>query len=400
MKGPESAVRVTDHVYWVGAIDWGIRNFHGYLTSRGTTYNAYLVLADRITLIDTVKAPFVDEMLARIASVVELDKIDYIISNHSEMDHTGALPGTIEAVKPERVFASVMGAKAISSHFELGREVVPVKNGESLSLGNMSLTFVHTPMLHWPDSMLSYLAEDEVLFCQDAFGMHLASTERFDDEIGKDVLVDEAAKYYANILLPFSPLVTKLIESLPTLGLMLKTVAPDHGPIWRAGFENVLRLYSEWAAQRPSMKAVVLFDTMWHSTEMMANALCEGLKEGGASVHVMPLGSCHRSEVATAVMQAGALLVGSPTMNNNIFPSVADVLTYLKGLKPKNLLGAAFGSFGWSGEAVGHINDFLRAMKVELVSEGVKSNYVPNRESLDECYSLGTDLARKMKERC
>lgn len=401
MKGLYKAVKVTDNVYWVGAIDWGIRDFHGYQTSRGTTYNAYLILADKITLIDTVKAPFIDEMFARIASVVEPDRIDYIVSNHSEMDHTGALPPTIEAVKPERVFASVMGARAIAGHFEaLGSEVIPVKNGESLSLGNMGLTFVHTRMLHWPDSMFSYLAEDEILFSQDAFGMHLASTERFDDEIGRDVLAEEAAKYYANILLPFSPLVTKLIESLPTLGLKLKVVAPDHGPIWRSGFENVLRLYSEWAAQRPSMKAVVLFDTMWHSTEMMAGAVCEGLRDGGASVSVMPLQSCHRSDVATAVMEAGAIVVGSPTMNNNIFPSVADVMTYLKGLKPKNLLGASFGSFGWSGEAVGQINELLKAMRVELVSDGVRCNYVPNHKSLDECYSLGADLAHKMKERC
>jgi len=400
VKGPESAVRVTDHVFWVGAIDWGIRNFHGYETRRGTTYNAYLVMADKVTLIDTVKASFAAEMLSRVASVIEPGKIDYIVSNHAEMDHTGSLPRTIEVTKPERVFASVMGAKALSSHFDLDIEVTPVKNGERLSLGDMNLQFIHTPMLHWPDSMVSYLAEDEILFSQDAFGMHLASTERFDDELPRDVLADEAAKYYANILLPFSPLIAKLLESLPTLGLSIKTVAPDHGPIWRTRFGEILTWYSTWAAQQPTKKAVIVYDTMWNSTDMMARALCDGLVKGGVSVNVMPLGPCHRSDVATAVMNAGALLVGSPTINNGIFPTVADVMTSLKGLKPKNLIGAAFGSFGWSGEAVTHLNELLKAMNVELVSEGVKANYVPDAPALDECYSLGTAVAERLKERC
>ncbi len=400
MNGPESAVKVTDHVFWVGAIDWGIRNFHGYETGRGTTYNAYLVMADKVTLIDTVKAPFADEMLSRIASVVEPKRIDYIVSNHAEMDHSGALPRTIEVVKPERVFASVMGAKALSSHFDLGIEITKVKNGEGLSLGNMKLTFIHTPMLHWPDSMVSYLAEAKTLFSQDAFGMHLASTERFDDEIADAVLLDEAARYYANILLPFSPLIAKLLESLPTLGLSIKTVAPDHGPIWRTRFADVLKWYSTWAAQQPTEKAVIVYDTMWKSTGMMARALCDGLVEGDISVNVMPLASCHRSDVATAVMQAGALLVGSPTINNNIFPTVADVMTYLKGLKPKNLVGAAFGSFGWSGEAVSHLNELLKSMNVELVSDGVKANYVPDAEALNHCNSLGRAVAERLKERC
>jgi len=400
LHGPFRATRLADNVYWVGAIDWGIRNFHGYETSRGTTYNAYLVLADKITLVDTVKAPFAEEMLSRIASVIAPEKIDYIVSNHAEMDHSGALPRTIEAVKPEKVFASVMGTKALLSHFDLGLEVTPVQNGESLSLGNMNLSFIHTPMLHWPDSMVSYLVEEEILFSQDAFGMHLASTERFNDEICRDILVDEAARYYANILLPLSPLVAKLLESLPTLGLSLKIVAPDHGPIWRSGFQEVLSWYSTWAAQKFTMKAVVVYDTMWNSTELMARAACDGLVKGGVSVSVMPLQSSHRSDVATAVMQAGALIVGSPTINNGVFPSVADVMTYLKGLKPKNLVGAAFGSFGWSGEAVGHLNELLKSMRVELVTDGVKANYVPDAAALDQCFSLGQVIAERLKERC
>jgi len=400
LKGSFKATQITDSIYWVGAIDWGIRNFHGYETSRGTTYNAYLVLADKVTLMDTVKAPFVDEMLSRIASVIEPEKIDYIVSNHSEMDHSGALPRTIEVVKPEKVFASVMGAKALSSHFGPDLEITPVKNGEGLSLGNMQLTFVHTPMLHWPDSMVSYLAEEEILFSQDGFGMHLASTERFDDELPRDVQAEEAAKYYANILLPLSPLVAKLLESLPTLGLSIKTVAPDHGPIWRTNFDQILTWYSTWAAQQPTRRAVIAYDTMWKSTDMMARAICDGLVKCGVSVNVMPLESCHRSDVATAVMHAGALLLGSPTINNGIFPTVADVMTYLKGLKPKNLVGAAFGSFGWSGEAVPQLNEMLKSMNVELLSDGVKVNYVPDAPALDECYALGRSVGDMLNRRC
>ncbi|MCD6328651.1 FprA family A-type flavoprotein [bacterium] len=376
-----------------------MRNFHGYQTRRGTTYNAYLVMADKITLIDTVKGPFADEMLSRIASVIEPEKIDYIISNHAEFDHTGALPRTIQVAKPTKVFASVMGVKVLSNLFDLDIDVTPVKNGESLSLGNMNLSFIHTPMLHWPESMVTYLAEDEILFSQDAFGMHLASTERFDDELPYDVIAEEAAKYYANILLPFSPLITKLLKSLPTLGLSFKIVAPTHGPIWRKSFSDILNWYSNWAEQQPSMRAVIVYDTMWNSTDIMARAICDGLAEGGASVSTMPLGSTHRSDVATAVMHAGALILGSPTINNGIFPSIAETMTYLKGLKPKNLIGAAFGSFGWSGEAVGHLNELLKSMNVRLISDGIKASYVPNADALEKCRALGKAVAERLKER-
>jgi len=387
MSGVFKAARVTDHVYWVGAIDWAIRDFHGYLTSRGSTYNAYLILADKITLVDTVKRPFREEMLSRIASVIDPGDITYIISNHSEMDHSGCLPEVIQAVKPEKVFASVMGANALAEHFHLDREIVAVKDGESISLGNMNLSFVETRMLHWPDSMFTYLAEDGVLFSQDAFSMHLASSERFDDEISDDILNYEAARYFANILLPLSTPVSKLLEKVGGLDITMRIVATDHGPIWRKDVNRIVELYSRWAAQKPTKKAVVAYDTMWQSTAMMARAIGEGLKAGGADAKLMPLRACHRSDVAAEILDAGALLVGSPTLNNNLFPTVADALTYLKGLKPRNLIGAAFGSYGWSGEAVGQVEDVLRGMKVDLIGESIKVKYVPDDEALAQCYS-------------
>ncbi len=400
MKGPFKAAKVSDHVWWVGAIDWGIRNFHGYATSRGTTYNAYLIVADKITLVDTVKAPFQEEMLSRIASVIDPGKIEYIISNHSEMDHTGCLPQVIADVKPEKVFASVMGVKALSEHFHLDREIVPLKDGESLNLGDLNLTFLETRMLHWPDSMFTYLAEDELLFSQDAFGMHLASSERFADEIESLILDHEAAKYFANILLPFSPLITKLLERVGQLGMAIKTIAPDHGPIWRKEVNRMPELYARWAAQKPTNKAVVVYDSMWGSTALMARAIADGLVAGGASVKLMPMGSCYRSDVATEILDAGALLVGSPTINNNMFPTVADVMTYLKGLKPRDLVGAVFGSYGWSGEAVEQVREVLSQMKVDPVEEGLKVKYVPDETDLARCVSLGALVAGKLKEKC
>jgi flavorubredoxin len=400
MSGVFKAARVTDHVYWVGAIDWAIRDFHGYLTSRGSTYNAYLILADKITLVDTVKRPFREEMLSRIASVIDPGDITYIISNHSEMDHSGCLPEVIQAVKPEKVFASVMGANALAEHFHLDREIVAVKDGESINLGNMNVSFVETRMLHWPDSMFTYLAEDGVLFSQDAFSMHLASSERFDDEISDDILDYEAARYFANILLPLSSAVVKCLEKMRSLDITMRIVATDHGPIWRKDVNRIVELYSRWAAQKPTKKAVVAYDTMWQSTAMMARAIGEGLKAGGADAKLMPLRACHRSDVATEILDAGALLVGTPTLNNNLFPTVADALTYLKGLKPRNLIGAAFGSYGWSGEAVGQVEDVLRGMKVELVGESIKAKYVPDDEALARCYSQGMLVAEKLRELC
>lgn len=400
MTEPIKATKVSDRVYWVGGVDWSIRNFHGYLTSRGTSYNAYIVLADKITLIDTVKAPFKKEMLSRIASVIDPEDIKYIISNHSEMDHSGSLPDVIKEVKPEKVFASPIGVKALREHFHLEQEIIAVKEGDNLSLGNMNLSFIETRMLHWPESMFTYLVDEGMLFSQDAFGMHLASSERFADEISEDVLEYEAAKYFANILLPFSPLVANLLKKVEQLGIPIRTIAPDHGPIWRKNVNRILELYSRWAVRKPRKKAVVVYDTMWQSTAIMARAIGEGLAAGGVSVKLMPLDVCHRSDVATEMIDAGALLVGSPTLNNNIFPTVADALTYLKGLKPKNLIGAAFGSYGWSGEAVRQLNDVLREMKVEVLGEGINVKYVPDGDALAQCYSLGLNVAKKLNEAC
>ena len=390
------AVKISERVYWVGAIDWNMRDFHGYSTNRGTTYNAYLILADKITLVDTVKAPFCAELLSRVASVVDPAKIDYIVSNHAEMDHSGGLAAVIAAVRPEKVFASTLGVKALGEHFALPLPLTPVRDGDTFDLGNLALHFAETRMVHWPDSMVSWLPGEDVLFSQDGFGMHLASSERFADELERSVLEFEGARYFANILLPFAPLVRKVIDRLPALGIAPKVIAPDHGPIWRSDLGTILGWYGRWCAQEKARKAVVVYDTMWHSTALMGHAIADGLVAGGASVRLMSLKASHRSDIIHELLDAGALLVGSPTLNNNMYPSLADFLTYLKGLKPQNLIGASFGSYGWSGEAVGQVQEALAGMKIGIAHEGLRHRFVPDEACLGECVALGQAVAAKL----
>ncbi|HNY49296.1 MAG TPA: FprA family A-type flavoprotein [Smithella sp.] len=399
MKDIYSAIKVSENVYWVGAIDWTIRDFHGYTTPHGSTYNAYLVMADKITLIDTVKKPFMDEMIARIKSVVDPSKIKYIISNHSEMDHSGCLPEVIDLIKPEKVFASAVGVKTLQELLHHRHDIIPVKDGEALSLGNMDLTFMETRMIHWPDSMFTYLAKDELLFSQDAFGMHLATQERFADEIPAATLEYEGATYYANIVLPYSPVVLKALEKVASAGLKINVIAPDHGPVWRKDIGWIIDLYKKWAVQKPTAKTVVVYATMWHSTEKMARAISESLSQSGIKVKLLSMNETHRSEVVYEVLDAGALIVGSPTLNNNILPQMADVMTYLKGLKPANKIGAAFGSYGWSGESVKNLEAMLKEMKVDVIAESIAVKNAPGDDVLEKCHHLGKKIAEELLKR-
>ncbi len=398
MTNAFKAVKISNSVYWVGAIDWKLRNFHGYETSRGSTYNAFLIISDKITLIDAVKSNFYDEMISRIASVIDPSKIDIIVSNHSEMDHTGSLPRLIKEVKPEKIVASPKGVTALYEHFKWDVEVDAVKTGDTLDIGNGTLKFIETRMLHWPDSMFTFFEEEGILFTNDAFGMHLATGERFADEIDPWILDYEGAKYYANIILHLSPIVKRLLDSLPGLNLDIKMLAPDHGPVWRKNISWIIDKYASWAEQKPTKKAVIVFDTMWGSTATMAAAVADGLTEAGAYTKLLPLDGVHRSDVITEILDAGALIVGSPTINNQIYPTVADVMNYLKGLKPQNLKGAAFGSFGWSGEAVKQLNTILNEMNIDIVSDGIRIKYVPTDEDLENCRNLGLKIGKSILE--
>lgn len=395
MKGIYKAVKIAERVYWVGAVDWNIRDFHGYRTKRGSTYNAYLIVADKITLLDTVREPFYEEMMARIASVVDPARIEVVVSHHAEMDHSGALPRVLQAVRPKEVYASVMGAKALKEIFHDAVAVKAVRDGEKMSLGDMSLTFLETRMLHWPDSMISYLEEGGVLFSQDAFGMHLASSARFADEIDPAVLDYEGGTYFANILLPYAPLVAKLLDRVKASGFTINMIAPDHGPVWRRDLERPLANYARWAAQEPGPKGVVVYGTMWHSTETMARHIGEGMADKGLEVKVMSLDTNHRSDVAYEILDAGALVVGSSTLNNQMLPAVADVMTYLKGLRPRNLVGAAFGSYGWSGEAAVHLTEIMKEMNVRVLADPLRVRQVPDERALAECVALGARIGEE-----
>ncbi|MBO4674793.1 MAG: flavodoxin domain-containing protein [Elusimicrobiaceae bacterium] len=390
------AVKISEKVYWVGAIDWNLRDFHGYATRRGTTYNAYLVLGDKPTLIDTVKKEFYDEMMQRIQSVIDPKKIEIIISNHAELDHSGALAQTIAAVKPQAVYASAMGVKNLTAHFHEDLHLTTVKTGDKIDVGGDHIAFVEARMLHWPDSMFSYLEKENILFSNDVFGMHYATGRLFDDENDERIWMQEAEKYYANIVLPYSDIVLRFLEQLKKINLSPKLIAPDHGFIWRKDPQRIVALYAQWAAQKPTNKAVIIYDTMWGSTDKMARQIADGLRAGGSEVRLLSMHQNDRSQAALELLDGAALIVGSPVLNSQIFPSMADVLCYLKGLRKKNLIGAAFGSYGWNGAPVDGLTKTLEEMGAEIVSPAIKTMFVPDDKTLQLCYELGLQISRQI----
>ena len=390
-------VEIAKGIYDVGVIDWTIRDFHGYSTHMGTSYNAFLVVGEKIALIDTVKKSFADQLLRNIKRIVDPSKIDVVISNHTEMDHTGSLPYIMEKVGKEKpIYCSSMGKKNLSRHFSEDFNFQVIKEGEDLSLGGKTLSFIETRMLHWPDSMFTYLKEDKILFSSDAFGQHYAGHEQFDDVVGEKIMF-HAKKYFANILLLYAPLILKLIDRVIEMGLDIDMICPDHGVLWRNP-STIIDAYARWSRQEDlTDKAVVIYDTMWHSTEKMALAIADGLHEEGIDVRPMKLREYDRSDIMTEVCDAKAVVMGSPTLNNGIFPTVADFLTYMKGLKPQNKIAAAFGSFGWSGESVKILEKELADMKFNLITPGLKHQYVPDEAALEKCVAFGRQIAAAIK---
>ena len=390
-------IEIAKNIYDIGVNDWNIRDFHGYSTYQGTSYNAFLIIDEKIAIIDTVKKEFSDQLLENIAKIIDPKKIDYVISNHTEMDHSGSLPRVMHKIGEDKpLYCSKMGLKNLSRHFPHKWNYHGVANGEELSLGKRTLTFLETRMLHWPDNMFTYVKEDKILFSSDAFGQHYAGHEKFDDQLG-DAIMFHAKKYYANILLLYSPLILKLLEKVTEIGLEIDMICPDHGIIWRKDPGRIINAYAKWASQEPEQKAVVVYDTMWHSTETMAEEIAQGIVEEGVIAKPIHIRSSHRSEIMTEVLDAAAVIVGSPTINNQLFPTVSDFLTYMKGLKPKNKIGAAFGSYGWSGESVKLINQELEAMKFDIIDPGVKIQYVPDQDGKNACLELGRKIGKTIK---
>ena len=386
---------IKDKIFWVGAIDWNIRDFHGYSTYKGTTYNSFLVMDEKIALFDTVKKSHLNELVHHIKQLVDPTDIDYLIVNHVEMDHSGALPEIVELTKPEKIFCSKMGLKAINEHFHPEDwPLVAVDNGETISLGSKTIQFIETRMLHWPDSMFSYFQEDKLLISSDAFGQHLATSERFDDEVDFSELMEQTAKYYANILTLYSPLIRKLLAKVQELGLEIDMIAPDHGIIWRSHINDVIQAYADWSQNKGKRKALVIYDTMWESTEKMAKAVATGINKTGVSVKLINLAHAHRSDVMTDVLNAKAVVLGCATLNNGMLPRMAGFLMYMRGLKPTNKIGAAFGSFGWSGEAVKLMNAAMEDMKFDVIEPGLRIKYVPGHSDLKECVEMGERIGQ------
>ncbi|NWG05034.1 MAG: FprA family A-type flavoprotein [Syntrophaceae bacterium] len=387
-------VELKKGTYWVGAIDWNIRDFHGYSTALGTTYNAYLILDEKNVLVDTVKAPFYLEMLGRISEIIDPSRIDVVVANHVEMDHSGSLIQMVERIGSPTVITSERGQKGLIKHYKKPLKFKTVKSGETFPIGHRTLTFVEAPMLHWPDSMFTYIPEDKLLLPNDAFGQHLASCQRFEDEVGDDV-IKHAAKYYANILWPLAPLILKKVEEVVRMGIHIDMIGPSHGLIWRKNPGRIIQAYVDWSQGKVNNKILVIYDTMWGSTEAMAKAILKGLIEEGVEARLLHLRSNHRSDIIEEMLMAKGVLLGSPTLNNGMFPTMGDFLTYMKGLRPKGKVFGLFGSHGWGGGAIKEMRRTLEQEKFEVWEKELPVQFVPDQKELDSAVQFGRDFAKK-----
>lgn len=396
---------------WVGAIDWTIRDFHSYDTPRGSTYNAYLVRDRKTALIDTVKAPFADELLRNVAARVDLESVDYVVCNHAELDHAGALPQVMRAMPRAALLCDKKCAAALADHFDVSSwNVRTVADGECVSLGRRTLQFVETPMVHWPESMFTFVPEEKLLFSMDAFGQHYAAGERFDDLSDLAVAMQEARTYYANIVMPYGKAVATCLQRTDELDLRM--IAPSHGLIWRGHVAEIVEAYRRWATGRVRPKVLVIFDTMWESTAAMARAIVEGalsfaplpLQEGSGGEAVAPSGVAvelihvRRSSlthIADEVLEAAAVAFGSATLNRGMMPMAAAALCYLEGLRPRNKAAVAFGSYGWGRGGAETVDRALRELEWDVLGEPIRARYRPTPEILDQCRAAGRQLAEK-----
>jgi len=375
-----SAVEILPDIYWVGSIDWNLKQFHGhtYSTSRGTTYNAYLILDEKNVLIDTVHKPFTAEFIEKIKGVIPLEKIDYIVTNHVEDDHSAALPEVLKHCPKAKLFGTAKCKDGLEKHYYGNWDFQVVKSGDKLELGKRTLTFLEAPMLHWPDSMFTYVVEDALLLPNDGFGQHYATSERFDDEVDETILMEEAAKYYGNILWPFSPLVIRKIEEVLKMNLPIKMIAPSHGLIWRRDPMKIINAYLSWGKNETKEKVVIFYETMWNATEKMARKIAEALSDEGVPVEVFDINKADRSFIIKEMLDSKGFLIGSSTHDNDMLPNLAGFLHFIKGLKPKNRIASSFGSFGWAGGATKSIDKVLEETGIEIAQPSLSVKFVPD----------------------
>jgi len=395
-----AAIKIYPDLYWVGAVDWAVKSFHGhtYTTERGTTYNAYVILDDKVTLVDTVYGPFSDELLKNIKELIGERKIEYIIANHVETDHSGAIPVVLKAYPGVKVFGTEKCREGLNRHYYYKMDFQTVKTGDKLKLGKNTLTFIEAPMIHWPDSMFTYMVEDQILLPNDAFGQHYASSERFDDEVDHCGLMEEAAKYYANILWPLSSIILKKITDVQKMNIPIKMIAPSHGIIWRKDPMKIVNAYVSWANNTTKDKIVVVYETMWGATEKMARKITEGLAAAGISVKLFDINTADRTEVIKEMLDAKGFIIGSSTHDNGMLPSIAGFLEFLKGLQPKNRVASAFGSYGWAGGAVKSVEGLLEEAGIETIKPGISVKYVPDENESKLCYEFGSNFAKNLRK--
>ncbi len=396
------AVEIKNGIYWVGAIDWAIRDFHGYVTQRGTTYNNYLIMDDEITLLDTVKHDFSDTTIKNIRSIVDPSRIKNVIINHIENDHVTSLDAIMALTPNATIYITEKGRKGLDRFYDLSKWTIKtVKTGDTLNIGKRTLLFLETPMLHWPDSMMTYIKEEKVLISQDGFGQHIASAVRFDDEFvtcqSMAELDDAVIDYYANILMPFGQIVKSKIAEVQKLGLEIEVIAPDHGIIWRQNPGKVMQMYLDMANGKTPLKVSIIYDTMWHSTEQMTSPMMQGIKDEGVECNVIKLRATPMSVAIKEFWNSRGCLIGTPTLNNIMFPTIAEFLSHLRGLRPKNRIAGAFGSYGWGGGGVKEAYEELKKMGLELYEPGLQILYKPSFEDETACYEFGREFARRVK---
>jgi flavorubredoxin len=393
-------LEIKKDIFWVGVIDWNVRTFHGhtYTTKRGTTYNAYLILDDKITLVDTVYTPFADEFIEKIQEIIPPQEIDYIVVNHVEVDHSGALPAILRLCPKAKLFGTAKCKEGLYKHYFGNWDFQVIKTNDKLTLGKRTLQFIEAPMIHWPDSMFTYCPEEELLLPNDAFGQHYATSERFDDETDSCALMDEAAKYYANILWPLSSVIAKKIDEILKMNISLKMIAPSHGIIWRKDPQKIINAYLSWAKNEIKPKVVVVYETMWGATEKMARKIVQGLTDVGLEAKLFDITQSDRTEIIKQMLDAKGFIIGSSTHDNDMLPSIAGFLEFLKGLAPKNRVAATFGSFGWAGGAVKNMENILKETGIEVIQPAQAVKYRPDENEMKHCWEFGQNFGKRIKE--
>lgn len=392
--------KLTESVYWVGVVDWALRHFHGFelSTHRGSSYNSYLIRDEKTVLVDTVWTPFQNDFIRNISEIIDPAKIDIVVANHAESDHSGSLPAIMRLCPKATLIVSKRGRESIEGHYHQPWNFQAVQTGDKVSIGKRELVFIEAPMLHWPDSMFTYVTGDNILMSNDAFGQHYATEFRFNDEVNQEELYEEAIKYYANILTPYSNQVSRKITDVLALNLPVNIIAPSHGIIWRKDPLQIVNKYQQYAAQVPEKSAVILYDTMWEGTRHMAEAISDGLTAEGVPNKIYFMATTDRNDVVTEIFKSKAVIIGSPTFNQGLLPSITPILEDLKGLKFQNKIGAAFGCYGWSGESVKLIEEHLALCKIPVITEGVRAKWQPKPEELAKCREMGGVIAKAVKQ--